>query len=82
MFAQVSPPVALDSTLVNPRLLLGVETAVIATLLLLLYIYRRQAYILWWMWGWVLLSAGAPDAWDLRDRDRRLPRLPQLRLVR
>ena len=49
----------LDSTVINPRLLLGVETAVIATLLLLLYVYRRQAYILWWMWGWVLLSAGA-----------------------
>jgi diguanylate cyclase (GGDEF)-like protein len=49
----------LDSTVINPRLLLGVETAVIATLLLLLYVYRRQSYILWWMWGWVLLSAGA-----------------------
>ena len=59
MFAQVSPEVVLDPTLVNPRLMLGVETAVIATLLLLLYVYRRQAYILWWMWGWLLLSAGA-----------------------
>ena len=59
MFAQGSPGVGLDSTVINPRLLLGVETAVIATLLLLLYIYRRQSYILWWMWGWVLLSAGA-----------------------
>jgi diguanylate cyclase (GGDEF)-like protein len=51
--------VGIDSTVINPRLLLGVETAVIATLLLLLYVHRRQAYILWWMWGWVLLSAGA-----------------------
>jgi len=51
--------VGLDPTVINPRLLLGVETAVIATLLLLLYIYRRQAYLLWWMWGWVLLSAGS-----------------------
>ena len=59
MFAQASPGVGLDSAVINPRLLLGVETSVIATLLLLLYIYRRQAYILWWMWGWVLLSAGA-----------------------
>ena len=49
----------LDSALINPRLLLGVETAVIATLLLLLYIYRRRTYILWWMWGWLALSAGA-----------------------
>ena len=49
----------IDSTVINPRLLLGAETAVIATLLLLLYVYRRQSYILWWMWGWVLISAGA-----------------------
>ena len=49
----------LDSTVINPRQLLGVETSVIAVLLLLLYIYRRQPYILWWMWGWVLLSAGS-----------------------
>jgi len=59
VLAQGSPQVGLDSTVINPRLLIGVETAVIATLLLLLYIYRRQPYILWWMWGWVLLSAGA-----------------------
>lgn len=40
-------------------MLLAVETAVIATLLLLLYIYRRRTYILWWMWGWVMLSVGS-----------------------
>lgn len=59
MFAQGSPSVGLDSALINPRLLMGVETAVIATLLLLLYIYRRRTYILWWMWGWFALSAGS-----------------------
>ena len=59
VLAQGSPQVGLDSTVINPRLLLGVETAVIAIFLLLLYVYRRQPYILWWMWGWVLLSAGA-----------------------
>ena len=59
MFAQGSPSVGLDSALVNPRILLAVETAVIATLLLLLYIYRRRTYILWWMWGWFVLSAGS-----------------------
>jgi diguanylate cyclase (GGDEF)-like protein len=59
VLAQGSPQVGLDTTVINPRLLVGVETAVIATLLLFLYIYRRQPYILWWMWGWVLLSAGA-----------------------
>lgn len=59
MLAQGSPSVGLDSALINPRLLLGVETAVVATLLLLLYIYRRRSYILWWMWGWLALSAGS-----------------------
>ncbi len=59
MFAQSSSSLGLDSALVNPRGLVAVETAVIATLLLLLYIYRRRAYILWWMWGWLLLTAGA-----------------------
>jgi diguanylate cyclase (GGDEF)-like protein len=59
VFAQGSPLVGLDPALVNPRLLLAVETAVIATLLLLLYIYRRRTYILWWMWGWFVLSAAA-----------------------
>jgi diguanylate cyclase (GGDEF)-like protein len=59
VFAQGSPSVGLDSALINPRLLLAVETAVIATLLLLLYIYRRRTYILWWMWGWFALSLGS-----------------------
>jgi len=51
--------VGLDSALINPGLLLAVETAVIATLLLLLYVYRRRTYILWWMWGWFVLAAGS-----------------------
>ena len=59
MFAQGSPSVGLDSALINPGLLLAVETAVIATLLLLLYVYRRRTYILWWMWGWFVLAAGS-----------------------
>jgi diguanylate cyclase (GGDEF)-like protein len=59
VFAQGSPSVGLDSALINPRLLMAVETAVIATLLLLLYIYRRRTYILWWMWGWFALSVGS-----------------------
>jgi diguanylate cyclase (GGDEF)-like protein len=59
VLAQGSPSVGLDSALINPRLLMGLETAVIATLLLLLYIYRRRTYILWWMWGWFALSAGS-----------------------
>src|SRR4029078_2950635 len=30
---------------------------VTATLLLLLYLYRRKPYLLWWIWGWCALSA-------------------------
>jgi diguanylate cyclase (GGDEF)-like protein len=59
VFAQGSPSAGLDSALINPGLLLAVETAVIATLLLLLYVYRRRTYILWWMWGWFVLAAGS-----------------------
>jgi diguanylate cyclase (GGDEF)-like protein len=59
VLAQGSPSVGLDSALINPRLLLGSETAVIATLLLLLYIYRQRPFILWWMWGWLALTAAS-----------------------
>jgi diguanylate cyclase (GGDEF)-like protein len=46
-----------EPALVNPRLVTSAETLVIATLLLLLYVYRRKPYILWWMWGWLAMSA-------------------------
>jgi diguanylate cyclase (GGDEF)-like protein len=55
-----------SATLVNPRLLASAETLVIATLLFLLYIYRRKPYILWWIWGWCALSAAffvAAESW-------------------
>jgi diguanylate cyclase (GGDEF)-like protein len=51
------PSTTVAPTLVNPRLLASAETLVIATLLLLLYLYRRKPYILWWIWGWCALSA-------------------------
>lgn len=54
---QDAPSIVASPTAINPRLLVSTETAVIAGLLLLLYAYRRRQYILWWMWGWVLLSA-------------------------
>jgi diguanylate cyclase (GGDEF)-like protein len=56
---QDAPSIASAPTAVSPRLLASTETAVIAGLLLLLYGYRRRQYILWWMWGWVLLSAAS-----------------------
>jgi diguanylate cyclase (GGDEF)-like protein len=63
---QGSPLIAAEPTLVNPRLLASVETLVIATLLFLLYMYRRKPYIVWWIWGWCALSAGfflAAQSW-------------------
>lgn len=54
--AQGAPSVSAIPTLVNPRLLTSAETFVIATLLFLLYVYRRKAYILWWIWGWLAMS--------------------------
>jgi diguanylate cyclase (GGDEF)-like protein len=45
-----------NATVVNPDLLASAETLVIATLLFLLYVYRRKPYILWWIWGWLAIS--------------------------
>jgi diguanylate cyclase (GGDEF)-like protein len=58
-------------TLVNPRLLASAETLVVGTLLLLLYLYRRKPYIVWWIWGWCALSA----AFFLAAQSWRNPRL-------
>ena len=61
-----APSTTATATLVNPRLLASAETLVIATLLLLLYLYRRKPYILWWIWGWCALSAAfflAAQSW-------------------
>lgn len=55
--AQGASSVSATATLVNPRLLASAETLVIATLLFLLYAYRRKPYILWWIWGWLALSS-------------------------
>src|SRR5436190_23641946 len=68
--AQGAPTVGLDAALINPRLMLAVETAVIATLLLLLYIYRRRTYILRWMWGWFAMSAAAALTADPLQSDK------------
>jgi diguanylate cyclase (GGDEF)-like protein len=68
--AQGAPTVGLDAALINPRLMLAVETAVVATLLLLLYLYRRRTYILWWMWGWFAMSAAAALTAEPLQSDR------------
>jgi diguanylate cyclase (GGDEF)-like protein len=50
-------PVRPDAGLLNPRVLAGTTSLVVATLLFLLYFYRRRPFILYWIAGWVLLAA-------------------------
>lgn len=53
--------------LLEPRLIAAAGAAVVAGLLVLLYLNRRRAYVLFWTLGWVLIAAsmvilgGAPD---------------------
>jgi len=54
---QIPPGITPQSAFVNPRIVTGAAALVIACVLLLLYAYRRRLYILWWIAGWVLLSA-------------------------
>ena len=50
------PGLTPGSTVVNPHVLAGSAAFVIAALLLLVYLYRRRPFILWWMGAWVLLA--------------------------
>lgn len=49
----ISPDVAI----VNPRVLTGATAVVIASLLLLLYVYRRRPFILYWIAAWLLFAS-------------------------
>jgi diguanylate cyclase (GGDEF)-like protein len=46
-----------QSTVLNPHLLAGSGAIVIALLSLLVYVYRRRLFILWWVGAWLLISA-------------------------
>ena len=46
-----------QSAVLNPHLVAGSGAIVIALLSLLVYLYRRRLFILWWVGAWVLLSA-------------------------
>jgi diguanylate cyclase (GGDEF)-like protein len=56
LLAQVPATAAQNSAVVNPRTLTGAAAFVIASVLLLLYAYRRRLFILWWIAGWLLLG--------------------------
>ena len=45
------------ATLIEPHILAGVTALVIALMSLLVYLYRRRLFILWWMAAWLLLAA-------------------------
>ncbi|HEX5473413.1 MAG TPA: GGDEF domain-containing protein [Vicinamibacterales bacterium] len=53
---QAAQGIAPRPTSIDPRLMVGVACAVIAAVLLLLYIYRRRLYILYWIAGWTLIA--------------------------
>jgi diguanylate cyclase (GGDEF)-like protein len=54
----VSAPSALgaESAVLNPHVVAGSAAIVIALLSLLVYVYRRRLFILWWVGAWMLLS--------------------------
>jgi diguanylate cyclase (GGDEF)-like protein len=52
-----SPALAAEPAVLNPHVLAGSAALVIALLSLLVYLYRRRLFILWWMGAWLLLAA-------------------------
>jgi diguanylate cyclase (GGDEF)-like protein len=45
-----------EYAIVNPHLVAGAGAIVIALLSLLVYLYRRRLFILWWVGAWLLLA--------------------------
>jgi diguanylate cyclase (GGDEF)-like protein len=50
------PALAAEVAVVNPHVVAGSAALVIALLSLLVYVYRRRVFILWWVGAWVLLT--------------------------
>jgi diguanylate cyclase (GGDEF)-like protein len=53
---QAAPAVSLNPVPINPRTIAGVLDFLITGLVVLLYFYRRQRYIRYWIIGWVLAA--------------------------
>jgi diguanylate cyclase (GGDEF)-like protein len=51
-----APAVAAESAVLNPHVIAGSAAIVIALLSLLVYLYRRRLFILWWVGAWTLLA--------------------------
>src|SRR3954468_15810643 len=46
-----------EFAVLNPHVIAGSAALAIALLSLLVYVYRRRLFILWWMGAWLLLAA-------------------------
>lgn len=68
---QALDPIGPSVMAVGPRVLAGTVALIIAGLLLLLWVYRRKAYILGWTTGWAVLGA----AMFVASPDYRIPQL-------
>jgi diguanylate cyclase (GGDEF)-like protein len=51
-----SQAMAAESAVLNPHVVAGSAALVIALLSLLVYLYRRRLFILWWVGAWLLLA--------------------------
>jgi diguanylate cyclase (GGDEF)-like protein len=52
----VPPALSAEAAVLNPHVIAGSAAIVIALLSLLVYLYRRRLFILWWVGAWTLLS--------------------------
>ena len=46
-----------ESAVLNPHVIAGAAAIVIALLSLLVYVYRRRLFILWWVGAWLLITS-------------------------
>jgi diguanylate cyclase (GGDEF)-like protein len=50
------PPLTAESAVLNPHIVAGSAAMAIALLSLLVYVYRRRLFVLWWIGAWTLLA--------------------------
>ena len=50
------PSLAADAAVLNPHAVAGSAAILVALLSLLVYLYRRRLFVLWWVGAWTLLS--------------------------
>jgi diguanylate cyclase (GGDEF)-like protein len=65
-----APPLTAESAVFNPHVIAGSAAIVIALLSLLVYLYRRRLFILWWFGAWTLLAASMLAAARTYDNEK------------